>query len=68
MPDLRGGFAYIMAAMMAEGTTRLYEVDHIARGYADFVEKAANLGVTITESAVEVPRPGTDELAAARKA
>jgi UDP-N-acetylglucosamine 1-carboxyvinyltransferase len=51
MPDLRGGFAYAMAAMLADGTTRLFGVEHIARGYAEFVEKAAELGVRITPSA-----------------
>lgn len=50
MPDLRGGFAYAMAAMLADGTTRLRGVDHIARGYADFVEKARSLGVRISVS------------------
>ncbi len=47
MPDLRGGFAYVLAAMLAEGRSRLSAVDQIARGYADFLGKAQTLGATI---------------------
>lgn len=47
MPDLRGGFAHVLAALIAEGTSRLYEVDQISRGYGDFLEKAAALGASI---------------------
>ncbi len=52
MPDLRGGFAYAMAAMLADGTSRLLGVEHIARGYAEFTGKAAELGVNIVQGAV----------------
>jgi UDP-N-acetylglucosamine 1-carboxyvinyltransferase len=47
MPDLRGGFAFIVASMLADGTSRLYGVEHIARGYAEFLEKARLLGAQI---------------------
>jgi len=53
MPDLRGGFASAVAAMIADGTTRLHGVDHIARGYAEFIEKAGGLGVRLTVGAEE---------------
>jgi UDP-N-acetylglucosamine 1-carboxyvinyltransferase len=53
MPDLRGGFAYAVAAMLAYGTTRLSGIDHIARGYAEFIDKVGELGVKITAGVVE---------------
>jgi UDP-N-acetylglucosamine 1-carboxyvinyltransferase len=63
MPDLRGGFAYALAAMLADGATRLFGVDHIARGYADFTQKAADLGVKLTPGASTVAADDTPRLA-----
>ncbi len=48
MPDLRGGFAHVLAAIVAQGVSRIDGVDHIARGYEDFVAKATALGARIT--------------------
>jgi len=64
MPDLRGGFAYAVAAMLADGTTRLFGIDHIARGYADFTEKAVELGASITAGAAADAADDTLPLAA----
>jgi UDP-N-acetylglucosamine 1-carboxyvinyltransferase len=47
MPDLRGGFAHVVAALLAEGTSRLCAVEQIDRGYADFLGKATALGAKI---------------------
>jgi UDP-N-acetylglucosamine 1-carboxyvinyltransferase len=47
MPDLRGGFAHVVAALLAEGTSRLHAVEQIDRGYADFLGKATALGAKV---------------------
>jgi UDP-N-acetylglucosamine 1-carboxyvinyltransferase len=48
--DLRGGAALVIAAMGAEGTTKVNNIHHINRGYEKFVNKLQNLGVIITET------------------
>lgn len=47
--DLRGGAALVIAAIGAEGTTKVNDIYHINRGYEKFVEKLRNLGVIISE-------------------
>jgi UDP-N-acetylglucosamine 1-carboxyvinyltransferase len=44
IPDLRAGFSHLIAALAAEGTSRVYGVDLINRGYEDFEAKLAALG------------------------
>ena len=39
VPDLRGGFSYLIAAMIAEGQSRVSNIGIIARGYENFIEK-----------------------------
>lgn len=46
--DLRGGAALLIAAIGAEGSTRINNVYHINRGYERIMEKLRNLGVIIT--------------------
>ncbi len=46
-PDLRGGAALVLAGLVAEGTTTVYDVYHIDRGYEDFCDKLASLGALI---------------------
>jgi len=48
--DLRGGAALVIAALGAEGTTKINNVYHINRGYEKFLYKLQNLGVIITET------------------
>ena len=48
IPDLRAGFSHLIAALAAEGTSRVYGVDLINRGYEDFEAKLAALGALIT--------------------
>lgn len=45
--DLRGGAALLIAGLCAEGTTKLFDVRHIERGYPAFVEKFSSLGAEI---------------------
>ena len=45
--DLRAGAAMIIAALAAQGTTKIEEIEHIQRGYEDIVEKFVGLGADI---------------------
>ncbi len=47
IPDLRAGFSHVIAALAAEGTSRVYGVDLINRGYEDFEDKLAALGARV---------------------
>jgi UDP-N-acetylglucosamine 1-carboxyvinyltransferase len=47
IPDLRAGFSHLIAALAAEGTSRVYGVDLIDRGYEDFEGKLAALGAHV---------------------
>ncbi|MCL1847072.1 MAG: UDP-N-acetylglucosamine 1-carboxyvinyltransferase [Coriobacteriia bacterium] len=47
-PDLRGGAALVLAGLVAEGQTDIAGIEHIDRGYEDFVEKLASVGAHIT--------------------
>lgn len=44
VPDLRGGFSHLIAALTAEGTSRVSNVGIISRGYGDFITKLRQLG------------------------
>ena len=46
--DLRGGAALTVAALQAEGTTSLYDIHHILRGYEDITRDLRALGADIT--------------------
>lgn len=48
IPDLRGGFSHLIAALAAEGTSTVHGVDLIYRGYANFREKLQSLGASIS--------------------
>lgn len=45
--DLRAGVALIIAGIAAEGTTEIFNIDHIDRGYENIEEKFRNLGAEI---------------------
>ena len=44
VPDLRGGFSYLIAALTAEGASTVTNVGIISRGYEHFVDKLEALG------------------------
>ncbi len=46
-PDLRGGAALVMAALIAEGESLVHDIYHIDRGYEKFEEKLSSLGARI---------------------
>jgi UDP-N-acetylglucosamine 1-carboxyvinyltransferase len=52
IPDLRGGFSYLIAALAAEGTSHVHGIDLINRGYEAFMDKLRALGAH-----VELPAP-----------
>jgi UDP-N-acetylglucosamine 1-carboxyvinyltransferase len=47
IPDLRAGFSHLIAALAAEGTSRVYGVNLINRGYEDFAGKLLALGAHV---------------------
>ena len=49
-PDLRAGAALTLAALAAEGESRIARFDRIARGYADYAENLTSLGASVTLS------------------
>lgn len=46
-PDLRAGAALVLAGLVADGETRVGDVQHIERGYERFAGKLAALGADI---------------------
>lgn len=56
--DLRAGASLVVAGLMATGTTEIYKLHHIDRGYEKFDEKIKNLGGNI----VRVHDISSDEL------
>ncbi|MCP3987979.1 MAG: UDP-N-acetylglucosamine 1-carboxyvinyltransferase [Actinomycetia bacterium] len=55
VPDIRGGFAYVLAAASAEGTTTITGTHHLDRGYNRPIENFKSLGLDIER--VQVPKP-----------
>lgn len=45
--DLRAGAAMVAAALLAEGTTTITNVEHILRGYEQLVEKLTGVGAKV---------------------
>ncbi len=57
VPDIRGGFAYVLAAAAADGATTITGTHHLDRGYNRPIENFASLGLDIER--VLVPKPPT---------
>ncbi|MCM4076811.1 UDP-N-acetylglucosamine 1-carboxyvinyltransferase [Paractinoplanes hotanensis] len=56
--DIRAGAGLVIAGLCAEGVTEVGEVHHIDRGYPDFVNDLAKLGVEVERA--DVPEPTFD--------
>ncbi len=56
IPDLRGGFAYVMAALIAPDTSYISGAHFLDRGYEQLVEKLSSLGADISRE----PMPNRD--------
>ena len=50
VPDLRGGFSHMVAALAAKGTSNVSNVQLISRGYEHFIQKLGNLGADFSYS------------------
>ena len=48
VPDLRGGFSHMVAALAAEGVSNVTNVQLISRVYENFLQKLADLGADFT--------------------
>ncbi|MFE6994961.1 UDP-N-acetylglucosamine 1-carboxyvinyltransferase [Microbacterium sp. NPDC057659] len=44
VPDLRGGYSHVIAALTAQGESRVSGVDILSRGYEKFLDKLTALG------------------------
>ena len=53
IPDLRAGFAYIMAALLCKEETTISNIHFIDRGYEALEEKLSMLGASISRDKVE---------------
>lgn len=47
-PDIRAGIALLIAAMAAEGTSTIHNIDQIDRGYQDIEKRLNAIGANIT--------------------
>ncbi len=57
VPDLRAGFAYVMAALIAEDISEIKNVDYLDRGYQDIDQNLQSLGADIKRVTVEEKEP-----------
>ena len=46
--DLRAGAALVLAGVVGEGETRIHSIQHIDRGYEDYVGKLVSLGADVS--------------------
>lgn len=53
IPDLRAGFAYVMAALIAQGTSEITGLEYLDRGYEDLTGKLECLGVQTYRGKIE---------------
>ena len=56
--DLRAGAAMVIAGLMADGVTEVYNLKYIDRGYEDFEQKLKALGAQITRRNDSNPSAG----------
>ncbi len=50
--DIRAGAALVLAGLVADGVTEVYEVHHIDRGYQDFLPSLTALGADVRRETV----------------
>ncbi|MGM0439821.1 MAG: UDP-N-acetylglucosamine 1-carboxyvinyltransferase [Chlamydiota bacterium] len=63
IPDLRAGFAYVLAGLIAEGTSTISGTQFLDRGYENIVEKLTAVGADISRipSTLLSPQPTLQE-------
>ena len=54
--DIRAGAGLVLAGLCAEGTSEVWDVEHIDRGYPRFVENLRALGADVSRVAAEPDR------------
>jgi UDP-N-acetylglucosamine 1-carboxyvinyltransferase len=52
-PDIRAGITLVMAALLAEGTSVIDNIDLVDRGYADLDNRLSALGATIIRKQIQ---------------
>jgi UDP-N-acetylglucosamine 1-carboxyvinyltransferase len=57
VPDLRGGFSHLIAALAADGRSTVHGIDLIDRGYEHFRDKLAALGAECERAEAPLPVP-----------
>lgn len=57
IPDLRAGFAYVMAALIASETSTIDGLAFLERGYESLVKKLGELGADVSMN--ELPKPNS---------
>ncbi len=57
IPDIRAGCSYILAALAASGSSTLYGIEHIERGYEQLDAKLQALGAHIVKTWQDAPMP-----------
>ncbi|MBS0636738.1 MAG: UDP-N-acetylglucosamine 1-carboxyvinyltransferase [Verrucomicrobia bacterium] len=53
IPDLRAGFAYVMAALLAKDVSMITGLDYLDRGYENLAKKLAGIGAQVERVNVE---------------
>jgi UDP-N-acetylglucosamine 1-carboxyvinyltransferase len=53
--DIRAGAGLVLAGLVAQGQTTVYEIHHIERGYPGFVPNLRGIGADIER--VDLPSP-----------
>lgn len=51
--DLRAGAALVLAGIVAEGETTVHGIEHIDRGYEDYVGKLSSLGADVVRTELQ---------------
>ena len=57
--DIRAGAGLVLAGLVADGETEVYDVWHVDRGYAGFVDQLRSLGADVRRERVESQLEGT---------
>lgn len=61
IPDLRAGFAYVLAALLAEDTSHITGLHYLDRGYENIVGKLSSLGAQISREKISTLQPELSE-------
>jgi len=62
IPDLRAGFAYVMAAILAKGESTIEGLEFIVKGHERLIEKLQGIGVDISAVTRKSTEAGSDSL------